>query len=114
MKLTRNSEFAVQSSAITETLHCTNFKLDERMQWAVSVTLNQGRESDVVEDFPQRPDKPSIAVLAFENMSGDPEQMYFFGWDQRRHHHVPRRGTKWPTFTPPPMAGFSAAVYSAI
>lgn len=26
---------------------------------------------------PQRPDKPSIAVLAFENMSGDPEQEYF-------------------------------------
>lgn len=27
--------------------------------------------------FPVRPDKPSIAVLAFENMSGDPEQEYF-------------------------------------
>jgi adenylate cyclase len=27
--------------------------------------------------WPQRPDKPSIAVLAFENMSGDPEQEYF-------------------------------------
>lgn len=26
---------------------------------------------------PPRPDKPSIAVLAFENMSGDPEQEYF-------------------------------------
>jgi TolB-like protein/Tfp pilus assembly protein PilF len=26
---------------------------------------------------PQRPDKPSIAVLAFENMSGDPDQDYF-------------------------------------
>jgi TolB-like protein/Tfp pilus assembly protein PilF len=26
---------------------------------------------------PQRPDKPSIAVLAFENMSGDPDQEYF-------------------------------------
>ena len=30
------------------------------------------------ESAPQpRPDKPSIAVLAFENMSGDPEQEYF-------------------------------------
>ena len=26
---------------------------------------------------PQRPDKPSIAVLAFENMSGNPEQEFF-------------------------------------
>ena len=27
--------------------------------------------------FPPRPDKPSIAVLAFENMSGDPAQEFF-------------------------------------
>ncbi len=27
--------------------------------------------------FPPRPEKPSIAVMAFENMSGDPEQEYF-------------------------------------
>jgi len=27
--------------------------------------------------FPARPEQPSIAVLAFENMSGDPEQEYF-------------------------------------
>lgn len=27
--------------------------------------------------YPARPDKPSIAVLAFENMSGDPEQEFF-------------------------------------
>ena len=26
---------------------------------------------------PGSPDKPSIAVLAFDNMSGDPEQEYF-------------------------------------
>lgn len=34
--------------------------------------------SDLWEDRnPPRPDKPSIAVLAFENMSGDPEQEFF-------------------------------------
>lgn len=32
---------------------------------------------DDLDAFPSRPDKPSIAVLAFENMSGDPEQEYF-------------------------------------
>ncbi|MBS9719043.1 LuxR C-terminal-related transcriptional regulator [Pseudohalocynthiibacter aestuariivivens] len=34
-------------------------------------------QADLVEGFPERPEKPSIAVLAFENMSGDPEQEYF-------------------------------------
>ncbi|MFA8443140.1 LuxR C-terminal-related transcriptional regulator [Yoonia sp.] len=33
--------------------------------------------ADLPIDLPQRPEKPSIAVLAFENMSGDPEQEYF-------------------------------------
>jgi len=32
---------------------------------------------DVPESAPPLPDKPSIAVLPFENMSGDPEQEYF-------------------------------------
>ncbi len=35
------------------------------------------RAAEVVPDGPAMPDKPSIAVLAFENMSGDPEQEYF-------------------------------------
>ena len=33
--------------------------------------------ADPTVGFPPRPEKPSIAVLAFENMSGDPEQEYF-------------------------------------
>ena len=37
------------------------------------IRLDQG----VVETAPALPDKPSIAVLPFQNMSGDPEQEYF-------------------------------------
>lgn len=38
---------------------------------------NSTRTTDQAKQYPKRPDKPSIAVLAFENMSGDPEQEYF-------------------------------------
>ena len=36
-----------------------------------------GEAAAVPQPFPALPDKPSIAVLPFENMSGDPEQEYF-------------------------------------
>jgi adenylate cyclase len=42
---------------------------------AITVALNKSK-TDVVQP-PMITDKPSIAVLAFNNMSGDPEQEYF-------------------------------------
>ena len=36
-----------------------------------------GKSSPLQKEAPPLPDKPSIAVLPFENMSGDPEQEYF-------------------------------------
>ena len=36
-----------------------------------------GEAAPVPQPFPPLPDKPSIAVLPFQNMSGDPEQEYF-------------------------------------
>ncbi|WP_241559977.1 LuxR C-terminal-related transcriptional regulator [Solirhodobacter olei] len=46
-------------------------KLDLRKQ------IEAAAPTGSVADHPPRPDKPSIAVLAFENMSGDPQQEYF-------------------------------------
>ena len=37
----------------------------------------QGAPTDRLSSVPPLPNRPSIAVLAFENMSGDPEQEYF-------------------------------------
>jgi adenylate cyclase len=48
-------------------------------QWAFRIHSQQSSvsaETDV-DDTPPLPDKPSIAVLPFENMSADPEQEYF-------------------------------------
>ena len=46
--------------------------------WRLAATSEQPPSRDTVEAKPlPLPDKPSIAVLAFENMSGNPEQEYF-------------------------------------
>ena len=45
--------------------------------YRVDLTRKGAMKSDQPEPMPAPPDKPSIAVLAFNNMSGDPEQEYF-------------------------------------
>lgn len=47
-----------------------------RVYRLASVNVQQAPPAPATEPLPL-PDKPSIAVLAFENMSGDPEQEYF-------------------------------------
>ena len=45
------------------------------------------RQAPVAAPILALPDKPSIAVLPFQNMSGDPEQEYFADGMVRRNHH---------------------------
>ena len=41
------------------------------------VLTNNGQQTEGKISRPKKPEKPSIAVLPFDNMSGDPEQEYF-------------------------------------
>ena len=45
--------------------------------WVYRVLLDTDSPKHLVEEQLELPDKPSIAVLPFDNMSGDPEQEYF-------------------------------------
>jgi adenylate cyclase len=45
-------------------------------RWGPDATSPAAKGPDLTK-FPPLPDKPSIAVLPFDNMSGDPEQEYF-------------------------------------
>src|SRR5262245_6295812 len=49
----------------------------KNIQRPVQVFVTGGAKSDSQSSVPPLPDKPSIAVLPFQNMSGDSEQEYF-------------------------------------
>jgi adenylate cyclase len=48
-----------------------------RRGYILTATITSGNEQQPTSEYLPLPDKPSIAVLAFANMSGDPEQEYF-------------------------------------
>jgi adenylate cyclase len=48
-----------------------------RRGYILTATITSGNEQQPTSEYLPLPDKPSIAVLAFTNMSGDPEQEYF-------------------------------------
>jgi len=52
-------------------------KVSSKLELRDALTPVATTLADLNVKFPSRPEKPSIAVLAFENMSGDPEQEYF-------------------------------------
>ena len=51
--------------------------VSSKLELLGALTPTAEKQETWAAENPQRPEKPSIAVLAFENMSGDPEQEYF-------------------------------------
>ena len=72
-------ELCIAPSTVRTHLAAIYRKLEVSSKLELRDTLSAANtpQTDLIQDFPLRPDMPSIAVLAFENMSGDPEQEYF-------------------------------------
>ena len=62
-------------------------KLEVSTKLDLRTRIEAAAPTDPSTDLPPRPDKPSIAVLAFQNMSEDHGQEYFSDAIHRRHHH---------------------------
>ena len=73
LKVSVGIEPSQETEAIYQALTSHNVKQPE----TVSAAPQQAVEPVMSGESPSLPDKPSIAVLPFENMSGDPEQGYF-------------------------------------
>lgn len=62
---------AISLKNIAEPIRVYSLEVGAPSEASRAVVLNR------VPEIPERPNKPSIAVLPFQNMSGDPEQEYF-------------------------------------
>jgi TolB-like protein/Tfp pilus assembly protein PilF len=63
-------DLGIQPDAATEALH-------RELQQPATIASDVAKAEEVHEIPPPLPDKPSVAVLPFANLSGDPEQEYF-------------------------------------
>ncbi|MFT6076373.1 MAG: TolB-like protein/DNA-binding CsgD family transcriptional regulator [Yoonia sp.] len=52
-------------------------RVSSKLELRDALAASMASQTNMAQEVPTRPDKPSIAVLAFENMSGDPDQEYF-------------------------------------
>ena len=77
------NEIAGRLSIAPSTVRTHLTSIDRKLGVSSKLELHKHLESsaqhtlDSYDDLPIPPDKPSIAVLPFDNMSGDPEQEYF-------------------------------------
>ena len=78
----KDARKAVQDSGsrqqVIKTLHGRGYQFTAEVSESLNPSPTPIADDSIVQtDFPTLPDKPSIAVLPFSNLSNDPEQEYF-------------------------------------